>query len=87
MVATRTPATDHQRITQARRERAAAIARQSSHFTVQPDVITPGYIVRNRNIPGRCEVVTADLESCSCYRGRTFGFCRHIALVIDQEGL
>lgn len=74
-------------IAQRRRERAQVIAGRSGHFTVEPDMITPGYIVRNRNIPGRCDVVSADADNCSCYRGRTFGFCRHIALVIDREGL
>jgi len=71
-----------------RREALSRLAARSQNFTAEPDVLVPGaWLVRNRHISGRANLVTAAGE-CSCCYGRTFGICRHIAVAeqAKQEG-
>jgi hypothetical protein len=69
-----------QRIEQARREQVTRLASRAHHFTVTPDTITGGWLVRNPKIAGTVELVHPD-GSCSCRMYRLWGRCKHAARV------
>lgn len=74
------------RIEEARRERVARLAREGGPYDVAPDHVLPGaWIVRDRQLPGIVNIVTAD-GSCSCQRSRIWGNCPHAARVAELHG-
>lgn len=54
-------------------------------MTVERDTITGGWLVRNPRIPGTVEIVHPD-GSCSCRKYRTWGRCKHAAIVAERHG-